>query len=236
MILRSLFALTLFAAASTASAQTVINSVPYTITASGKYVLGNNFVTASANQVAITINAPNVVLDLNDFFVSGPGNSTTINQTVISVGNVSNVKIRNGTVANNGFGIYFFPGANSINHLVENVNITRCLFGGVFFAANTASSIVRNCTISQIAGNTEGAGRVIVGISCGTGVRIENNFVDTVTGGTDNRGINQSVGSFAIGNTVVGSTIGVFGGKYQNNLTANCTTPFSSGIDAGLNN
>ena len=63
--------------AATASAQTVINSVPFNITASGKYVLGNNFVTATAAQSAITINAPNVILDLNGFFVSGPGGVTS---------------------------------------------------------------------------------------------------------------------------------------------------------------
>ena len=228
--------------AASADAQTVINSVPYTISVSGKYVLGNNFITASASQVAITINVANVILDLNGFFVSGPGNSTTSSQSVISVGNVGNVTIRNGTVANNCYGIRF-TGAlpTSINHLVENVNITHCLLYGFYFNSSSAGSIIRTNTISQIGGYT-GSSLSALGVYCFAGVSIENNFINSVTGGTfggntgDGYGIDQDGGSFAIGNKITNCTYGVKYGKYKDNLTDNVTTPFSGGIDVGGNN
>jgi hypothetical protein len=43
--------------------------------------------------------------------------------------------------------------------------------------------------------------------------------------------------AFAVRNSVANcKSFGVGGGKYQNNLTSNCTTPFSGGVDAGGNN
>ena len=241
--LLALAAVVLLAGASAASAQTVINSVPFTISASGKYVLGGNLATTSANQTAITISAPNVILDLNQFFVSGPGNTPASATPVISVANVSNVTIRNGTVANNAYGIYFAGGANSINHLVEKVNVTRCYLAGIYFLAIGASSgsIVRENTVSQTGNSTlNGSPQSAFGIYTGGGVRIEDNTITDVsstgTSGVTISGIDATSTDVVIGNTISNSTgNGVHLGKCQNNLTNNCGMPFLGTTDAGGN-
>ena len=232
----------LLTAASASAQVTVINSVPYTISTSGKYRLGGNFVTAGPLDNAILINAPNVILDLGGFFVSGPGGDTTSQQGVIVVNNFSNVTIRNGTVANNGFGIFFVNGTNSINHLVEKLNVTRCYRAGVFFAGNTDSSIIRNNTFSQIGGATPIGGGVnnlsSYAIQATDGLRVERNSITgvSVLGNGTAVGIYSPVGgTFVIGNAISNSTIGVFQGKYQSNLTFGCSTPFQAGTDAGRN-
>jgi hypothetical protein len=53
--------------------QTVIHSLPYTITASGNYVLGANLsYSPSGFTGAITINQSNVTIDLNGHYISNP--------------------------------------------------------------------------------------------------------------------------------------------------------------------
>ena len=224
-------------AASSAEAQTVINSVPYTISVSGKYVLANNFITASASQTAITINVSNVILDLNGFFLSGPGSTPASTTAVISVGNVSNVTVRNGTVANNGYGIFFASGVNNLNQLVENVNATRCYVGGIYVASISPGTVIRQNTISQI-GSASGGSGFCYGIYTFGGVRIENNVIVSVTatGSGTSYGINSDTGSFTVGNTISNALVGIKYSKYQNNLTEGCATPFQFGTDAGGNN
>ena len=241
MILRFLPALAFLTVAVSASAQTVINSVPYTITASGKYVLGNNLITASAAQTAITINAPNVILDLNQFFVSGPGGTPGTNAAVIQVGNVSNVTIRNGTVANNAYGILFsgtLP--NSINHRVENVNATRCYVSGIYVPNPTSGTVLRQNSVSQTGGAITPGGDAMdaYAIYCNGGVRVEANSITDVAspGAFLVSGIDAAPDAFIIGNTI--SKSGGFGvrfGKCQNNLTNACMTPFNSTINGGGN-
>ena len=240
--LRLLALVFLAAGAASARAQTVINAVPYTISVSGNYRLGTNLITASAAQTAITISAPNVILDLNGYFVSGSANTTTSNTPVIAVGNVSSVTIRNGTVANNGNAIVFFPGTNSINHLVEDVNVTRCLRQGIFFQSSSSGSIVRRNVITQTGGYTGSTNAEAFAIALAGGVRAEKNvIVDVTARGTGGAyGISGSGGDFMIANTVSNGSggsvaVGVVGGKYQRNLILNFGTPFANGTDAGGN-
>ena len=104
--LATLVPLALLASAAVASAQTVINSVPYTISAAGKYVLGKNLLNTSTTTPAITISAANVSLDCDGFYVSGAGNTASAN-SIIYVNNVANVAIRNGLLSNDAYGIFF---------------------------------------------------------------------------------------------------------------------------------
>ena len=229
------------ALASAASAQTVINSVPYNIASSGKYVLGANLITASATQSAIAINAPNVILDLNGFFVSGPGNNPTSGVGVIFVSNVSNVTIQNGTIANNGFGIVFALGSGGINHLVQDLVITRCLISGISFNSASSGSLVRRNVISQIGGYTASTNSNAQGIFTKGGVRMDDNVITDVAGtGTGAAtGIFGAAGDFMIANTIYNSgttgTAGISGGKYQRNIVTNFNTGVTGGTDAGGN-
>ena len=228
----------LLAIASTASAQAVINSVPYTISVSGKYVLGGNLIGATANQNAIRINAPNVILDLNGFFVSGPGNTPSSTIAVIFVSDVGNVTIRNGTVANNAYGISFGGSGNARNYLVENVNFTNTYQFGLNFASNAPGSIARNNSISEIGGTTAGANFNVYGIRSNGGVRIENNTINevTATGTGISYGIFAATGDFSIGNTISSCAVGINAGKYKDNLTSGCATAFQNGAAVGFNN
>ena len=70
------------------------------------------------------------------------------------------------------------------------------------------------------------------------GVRIENNSIANVTpsGSGSSYGISVGTGSFVISNTVSNCGVGISGGKYLNNLTSGCTTPFQGGTNAIGNN
>ena len=240
------------AVVSQAPAQTVITSAPYTIATSGRYVLGDNLASSDVNQPAITISAPNVVLDLKGHYVTGPGNPTVdyeYKHSTIYVGQVANVTIKNGTVSGNAYGIYFAAtsaGAGR-NELVDSIVATRCYLYGIYFdsAYNGApSSRVRNCVVTNIGGSTSAANVNAVGINTTGSVRVENNTVSglTSTGDGSTFGIatanpSYALADFAIGNTISGCAYGVYGHSINlNNLTYGCTTAFVSGTNATGNN
>ena len=245
--LRSCLALplVLLGFAASAPAQTIITSVPYTISASGKYTLSGNLNSSSATVPAITVSAPNVILDLNGYYVAGPGNPALGNSmnSVIYVGDVANTVVRNGTLAGNAYGIYYAATttATSRNYVVDTVTFTRCYIGGVHFSTSSApGSQVKNCSFSIIGSSTVASAELISAIYTLGGVRIENNNIGDVTalGSATSYGISADDGDFIIGNTISNCTYGVDFGKYQNNLTAADTVvyPFADGIDAGGNN
>ena len=223
------------------SAQTVINSVPYYINTSGKYVLGGNLNLTTSGSGGIYITASNVILDLNGFYISGVPNTPSSGYPVIEVENVSNVTIRNGTLANDGYGIALKGGSNALNYLVENVNFTRCYFSGVFFFTASPGSVVRRCSFSQI-GGTAYTGSSPIAIRTAGGVRVENNAITNVTAssaGNTGVGIKGDGADLAIGNTIYNVSSGIImsaQGKYLDNLTSICTTPFTGGVNATGNN
>jgi hypothetical protein len=93
---------------------TKITSLPYTINTPGAYYLASNL---SSSNDGITITASNVTLDLMGFTI------TTGVFKGISLFNVANVEIRNGTV-NGGYGIICGPEYNnSKNHRIINLRI-----------------------------------------------------------------------------------------------------------------
>ena len=225
------------ASAAAASAQTVINAVPYTISTSGKYVVGTNLNNSNSGSIAITVNAPNVELDLNGFFVSGSGNTAGTN-AVIYVTNVANVSVRNGLVANEAYGVIFQGGTNSRNYTVENVTVSRCYIDGVRFLGTAPGSIVRTCSFSNLGNSTNQSTVSPDGVHSLGGVRIENNSIATVTptGNVQSFGLLLGSTDLAIGNTISNTTVGISGGKYLNNLTSGCTVPFQGGTNATGNN
>ena len=223
--------------ASHASAQTVINSVPYTISTSGHYVLSANLNSNVANKPAITIAAPSVILDLGGYFVTGPYNTaaTGSQNSVILVNDVPNVTIRNGLVAGAAYGIYFSAttATNSRNYVVDSVTVTRCYLGGIWFnsAIGAPGSLVRNCSISLMGNSTSSTNTDVSGIYPYGGVRVENNNIGnlTATGTGQSFGINAAGSDFCIGNTIFNCTVGISGSTYLNNLTNGVTTNFEYG-------
>src|ERR1700731_5061454 len=77
--------------------QTIINSVPYTITAPGTYVLGSNLTYSSAAGAAITILSSNVTLDLGGHYLYFPGTPTS--NVGVYVHNAGNAIIQTGIIA-----------------------------------------------------------------------------------------------------------------------------------------
>ena len=231
----------LLASAAMVSAQTVITSVPHTITASGHYAINRNLNSNAANTPAITIAAPNVILELNGFYVAGPSNpgaSLTPNNSTILVGDVPNVTIRDGLVAGDAYGIYFSAttATNSRNYVVESVTVTRCYYCGIYVRSAAPGSQINTCAFSFI-GNSALASNPVA-IWTHVGVRVERNNIGDVTGpgGAASVGISATHGDFIISNTISNCTYGSLSGKCSNNLTYNVGTPFFGIIDAGGNN
>lgn len=105
--------------ASTLFAQIQITSLPKTITSSGNYYLAKNLqYLGSTSSAAITINAPNVVLDLKGFSISGKGKSATGSLVTGIKISQADVEIINGSIRNfNGDGVYTDSGRVKIRDL-----------------------------------------------------------------------------------------------------------------------
>jgi hypothetical protein len=247
--------------AAPAISATPITKVPFVITKPGLYMVKKDLVSASATGTAITISASNVTLDLGGHVLSGGTNNAGYG--VRSYPNPTNITVRNGVIRN------FSVGVELQNNylgwrLVEDLVVANSGITGITI---TASSIeVRNCKVLDTgylssSGNTFGiavesndatvADNVVSNISTGPGHSssgivfsvlrggvLENNLVVSNTTGT--WGIScDSVGIFAVGNTITNFTNGltIIGtGKYQGNLTKGCTTPFTGGTAVGTGN
>ena len=217
--------------AGSAPAQIIISTAPYTITQAGAYRVGANLSVSAADYPVIYITVPNVELDLGGYTLTAPVSSSGYN--VLQIAAVSNVTIRNGTVVGSSNGILFEPGNASSNHLVENVRVVGSSSVGIWFVDDARGSVVRNNVIVN-AGNPA---RVAYGILTGGGVLIMDNAIGKVTGSSGNSyGIYAAGNDFIIGNTVNECAVGIQGGKYLNNLTNGCTTPFRNGVNAAGNN
>ena len=182
--------------------------------------------------MAITIQAPNVELDLGGYTLNST--ITTNTQAALDIAAVSNVTIRNGTVLGGIYGIYFRPGAASSNHLVENVRVVGSQFAGIGFTSAAPGSVVRNNIVLDIRGSSFS----VYGIIASGGVFLLDNTISKVTpgSGSSSYGIFSQNGDLIIGNTINDCTVGISGGKYLNNLTNGCTTPFTGGVNATGNN
>jgi hypothetical protein len=219
-------------------------SGPKTITVGGYYRLTNSIITSATTGNIITIQANNVTIDFNGFFINGPVNTAT-NLIGVYANEYGNLTIKNGSIAYCKDGIVFTGNDNptttrNINHVVENMRITRCYEYGIYIPASSPGTVVSNCQFSQIAGSTvSGAFAIAVyGPGSDQTILVRDNIVNTVgpTASFPAYGAGI-VYAFAVRNSVAScASYGFIGGKYQNNLTSNCPTPFTGGVDAGHNN
>src|SRR5262245_57591291 len=99
---------------------TPITSLPAVINVQGIHCLTGNLDTAITSGSAITINANNVVLDLNGFKLGGLGGGTATQAVGISGVQRQNITIKNGTIR--GFHTAIeLAGANSQGHVIEDI-------------------------------------------------------------------------------------------------------------------
>ena len=150
------------AQSSAVTAPTVITSAPYTITVSGKYILGNDLILSSTSTPAITISVANVNLDLGGYFISGVGDTTSTN-VLISVGDVAGVTIKNGTLANDGAGIEFTGGSDPRDYAVAGVTFTHLYLFGMEFDNTAIAAKVYGCKFSALGGSTANGRRRVRG-------------------------------------------------------------------------
>jgi hypothetical protein len=219
-------------------------SGPTTITTSGYYRLTHNIVSSATSGNIITIQAHNVTIDFNTFFIVGPKNpaNTVIG---ISANEFGNLTIKNGTIAFCQIGIQLSGNNNpatthNINQVIENMRISNCYSFGVYFSDSSPGSVVSNCLFSQIGGSTDGSfpsGVGVFGSIADPTLLVKDNIINKVTGSSAFPTVSYGIlYAIAVRNAISNSFHGVTGGKYQNNLTSNVIAPFSSGTDAGGNN
>ncbi len=153
----------------TATAQTVINSLPYTITTAGEYVLGSNLSSPLTSGNLITVNASNVTLDLQGHYPSGPTSASSNSVYGIYASERANLTVRNGTVSHCYVGVGLTGNGdasttNNLNQAVDGLRVSHCKFGISLSVA--PGSTVTNCKVTQISAdgiNVDGAGSTVQG-------------------------------------------------------------------------
>jgi nitrous oxidase accessory protein NosD len=204
-------------------AVTVINSLPYTINASGAYVLQSNL-TANGTD-GIDVKASNVSIDLAGFTLTQaqPGTGAAVN--VFS--GMSNVSVQNGTTTGFYSGVSFFSGSGDT---IANVQVLKFRLFGVFVQANDC--LIENCSV--VGPGNGGYGIYLYTCSA---VGIRNNQISECSYGIFEGGVTTP--NALIGNYEATCTYGLnlsSGTKYQGNVTTNCTTPVTGGIAVGQEN
>jgi hypothetical protein len=105
----------LIISATLSSAQTVITSLPYTISSAGTYLLNQTLHYPLGSGNAITVTASNVTLDLNGYGIINTATQTTTTATCIFASNVENITIENGEIFGFQHGIHLLGPTTGIN-------------------------------------------------------------------------------------------------------------------------
>ncbi len=238
--------------------------LPLTITRQGTYCLaGNAGGLDLTSGAAITIAANNVVLDLNTHKLGNLGSGLATQAVGIQATDRKNITIKNGRILGFLFGISLRDTGASSGHLIENIEADRNRQIGIFIQGS--GNIIRDNRVQDTGGSTNpdpgigGIGLAVGILADGSGARVINNDVDTVTGTSIEAGtvgIAQQGGfaapdmpagsnAFFVNNRISGVHFGVIGswpsedeaGKCRDNLFTGVTNyTFGGCIDAGNNN
>jgi len=180
-------------------AETVIRSLPHTITSAGLYVLDDN---ESSTGHGIIVNADNVTIDLRGYTITGPGGLEGYYGIHVASG-YENVEVRNGTVTDFDYGVRAESGTSSIR--VINLRVSNNDPQGIWLLGS--NNLVKDCTISSN-GN--------IGMFSGYGSLVTGNNVSN----NANYGIQVDDGSLVMGNTTSYNRVGIdayFGVTVKNN-------------------
>ncbi|WP_053140728.1 hypothetical protein [Pseudomonas sp. MIACH] len=170
----------------TSNDDTVIDSLPYTITQPGNYRLERSL---HSDRNGIEILASNVTIDLDENTLSGPTDGDNTGFGIFSFGQ-SNITIKNGLIRGFQYGIYL-SGFSDLathssmlegsNHLVDGMNIRFSTFRGI--RVEGENSIVSNNMISDIGGDTTTENAYAMGIETyGKEILIQNNSLMEIRG------------------------------------------------------
>ena len=192
------------------TACTEITSVPYTVTAPGIYCLKSSLQFAGAfHGGAITVQADDVVLDLNGHVLEGPGPEAVTNTWGVRATNRKNITVRNGTIRAFLIGVGLLgSGTSSSGHIVERLRLVANMDEGL--SVTGVGSIVRNNQVTLTGGpsNALNASSYATGIRVsGTGVHVVDNEV------VETAGVN--------GGGAYGIDVGGFGAAVERNVVSN---------------
>ncbi len=204
-------ALLAFTMSATAQAETTkctaITTLPYSITNSGVYCFTGNISTniASYYEALLTINASNVVLDLNGYMLDGSGAGLFTSTKAISAHQRQNVTIRNGTIRGFNVGITLsdsFPYTTSRGYVIEDMRFDQNTSVGI--VAQGYGNLIRNNQIVATGGSTSNASAYAIS-NVGQGARILNNDIIGVTSSSpaEAQGIIMSGGNIFNSHSVV---------------------------------
>jgi hypothetical protein len=206
--------------------QTIIGSVPYTISNPGNYVLNTDLPYAGTGT-AITVNSNNVTIDFQGYQLKSSAPSSGVTITGIALTNVNNVTIKNGRLSAFVVGINIQGG---IGHVVEKMRILSTYSpneNGPYGITITGGSA---CQIDNNYFNN-----LLTAIN-------DSNICDEISGNLifDSTSINNSCGiqvggnSYLEGNFVYNCVLGIFClsesvAKLRSNTTEGCSFPFIGG-------
>lgn len=222
---------------------TALTAMPVTINKRGVYCLKADFTTKLVDgQIAVSIKADNVVLDLNGHTLE---NATTARAFGIEASSRRNVTVKNGTIRGFYFAVSLGIEADSTvdasqGHRVEGIHADRNLNG---IAVAGRGNLVRGNLVTATGPDGWGSVGILV---LGVGNRVVDNDVIGVAGEMGG-GILFSASSpdeqdwgIALGNRVTDAVFGLSflsaNTKYRDNITTGVTYPYQGGVDAGNNN
>jgi hypothetical protein len=206
-------------------AQTIINSVPHTISASGTYALGKNLSYGGAAN-AITITASDVTLDFAGHRLIATNSASGTKGVAFTQANRSGVTIKNGTIENFTYGVSVNAGIGGQAYTAITVQDMRIYaIIAVQIAGGSGCTVQRNLILSTSSGGT------LIDIFNGQGP----NFVrDNQAYGNPTDAIvfsDAPAPSYFENNFVVNGLSGfaLSNDKYRFNVTDLCSTAYSGG-------
>jgi len=184
-----------------------ITAVPFTISAPGVYCVTQKITSALTSGAAITINANNVLLDLNDFAIGNIGSGPSTTAIGIEATDRQNIHIRNGALRGFWVAVGLFDGtqfglatALSSGHTVEGILADTSYLAGIVVDGPFVS--VKNNKVI----NTQGSNVVNSAFPANTVQNAANGIV-----------VGKGVGIHVIGNEV-----------YDTDCTNGCTASTAS--------
>ena len=129
--------------------ETVISSLPFTISTPGTYILSGNLNYTRSNA-AITVEASNVVIDLKGFTLS----ATNTNSIGISVTDSEDFAIQNGEIAGFNMGLQL----GGVLNAARNLKVLGCKYGITLNAGLLGFCEIQNCLIVGNGAPSGGAG------------------------------------------------------------------------------
>ena len=153
--------------------QTVINSVPFTITQPGKYILKSDLTLRPGRIAAISVEASDVNINLNQFSLLGSTNVGATAGIGITAFGVHDLTVRNGFVEDFLIGVSI-DSSSMIEfdnvHLVANRGAAARL-------SSCTDSVIRNCAINKVVPSLNPRSSVGIEISGGTGIQVINALI-----------------------------------------------------------